>query len=274
MNLEDVQSQPSDQKIPIDKVGVKDLRFPIVVLDRQDERQHTVAQISMSVALPHHFKGTHMSRFIEVLNAHEGEITMRTLPAILDELKVKLEAEKAHIEVRFPYFIHRSAPESGATALMDYDCHFIGEANGGGDKFTFGVRVPVTTLCPCSKAISEYGAHNQRGYVSIDVQPAFDENGERYFVWIEELIDIAEQSASGPVYALLKRPDERAVTMHAYENPVFVEDIVRNVTAHLRLDKRLAWFKAYAENHESIHSHNAFASVTRLPGDCNDFSKK
>jgi GTP cyclohydrolase IB len=261
VNLEDVQNSPAEHPIPIDKVGVKGLRFPIVVLDMNDESQHTVASISMSVALPHHFKGTHMSRFIEVLNAHEGEMTMRTLPQILDELKDKLETENAHIEVRFPYFIKRSAPKSGAQALMDYDCHFIGESNTKGCDFVFGVRVPVTTLCPCSKSISDYGAHNQRGYITIDVRMARQNDGNPAFVWIEELIDIAEDSASGPVYALLKRPDERAVTMKAFDNPVFVEDVVRNVATRLKEDARISWFQVHVENHESIHSHNAFAEI-------------
>lgn len=263
MNLEDVQNQPANREIAIDKVGINHLRFPITVLDRQEERQHTVATLRMSVSLPHHFKGTHMSRFIEVLHAHEGEITMRTLPGILEELKDKLDAEAAHIEVEFPYFLHRAAPESGATALMGFDCRFLGEATAAGEDFRFGVTVPVTTLCPCSKAISPYGAHNQRGYVSIDVRPARLEGGGRAFIWIEELIEWAERSASSPVYPLLKRPDERAVTMQAYENPVFVEDIVRHAAALMEADERVAWFRVQAENHESIHSHNAFAEIER-----------
>lgn len=265
VNLEDVQNQPAERRIDIDKVGINHLRFPIVVLDRQEERQHTVATLSMSVSLPHHFKGTHMSRFIEVLHAHEGEVTMRTLPAILHELRAKLEAEEAHIEVAFPYFLHRAAPETGATALMGYDCRFVGEVNAEGDDFRVGVTVPVTTLCPCSKAVSEYGAHNQRGYVSLDVRPVRVADGGRAFIWIEELIEVAEGSGSSPVYPLLKRPDERAVTMRAYENPVFVEDIVRHAASALEGDARVAWFRVEAENHESIHSHNVFAEIERTP---------
>jgi GTP cyclohydrolase I len=215
----------------------------------------------MSVNLPHEFKGTHMSRFIEVLNEHRGEITMRTVPAILRDLRKKLDAESAHIHLVFPYFLERRAPVSGASALMDYECSFDAAVNGGTDKFVFGVRVPVTSLCPCSKAISDYGAHNQRGYITIDVQTIRDPENNFALVWFEELIDIAEQSASAPVYPLLKRADERHVTMQAFDNPVFVEDMVRNVALVLRNDPRIAWFRIDALNQESIHNHSAFASV-------------
>jgi len=261
--LHDIQNSPAEKQIPIDQVGVTDLRYPIIVLDRQQEKQQTVARLTVSVALPHHFKGTHMSRFIEVLNDHRGEITMRTLPVILDNMKTRLEAERARIELQFPYFLERSAPVSGEKGLMDYDCVFVGEANGNDCDFVMKVRVPVASLCPCSKSISDYGAHNQRGYFDIALRSNRKEDGEFNFIWIEELIEIAEKSASGPVYALLKRSDERHVTMHAYDNPVFVEDMVRNVAAILIEDKRVAWFRVQAENHESIHNHNAFALIER-----------
>lgn len=257
----DVQNHKDDRQIPIDKVGVCDLRYPILVLDRQSQRQSTTAKLSMSVNLPLEFKGTHMSRFIEVLNAHRGEITMRTLPVILAELKAKLKAESAHMEVGFPYFLERAAPVTGATALMDYQCKFIGESNGGKEDFILSVCVPVTSLCPCSKAISDYGAHNQRGQVTIDVQTKKTADGLPTLVWIEELIEVAESSASAPVYALLKREDERHVTMQAYDKPVFVEDIVRNVALKLKGDERVAWFRVHALNQESIHNHNAFAEI-------------
>jgi len=257
----DVQNHKDDRQIPIDKVGVCDLQYPIVVLDRQSQRQSTTARLSMSVSLPHEFKGTHMSRFIEVLNAHRGEVTMRTLPVILGELKSKLSAESAHMEVTFPYFLERTAPVSGATALMDYQCKFIGEANGGSADFVLSVRVPVTSLCPCSKAISDYGAHNQRGQVTIDVRTRKTAEGVPVLLWIEELIEAAESSASAPVYALLKRQDERHVTMQAYDNPVFVEDLVRNVALKLQADERVTWFRVHALNEESIHNHNAFAQI-------------
>jgi len=259
--MDDVQNHLDDRQIPIDQVGVSDLRYPIVVLDRDLGKQETIARLTMSVNLPHQFKGTHMSRFIEVLNAHRGEVTMRTLPAILRELKERLEAESARIEVVFPYFLERAAPVSGARGLMDYECWFVGEVNGRVEDFVFGVRVPVTSLCPCSKAISDYGAHNQRSYVSIEIRTARKSGGEAAFVWIEELIDIAERSASAPVYPLLKREDERQVTMRAYDNPVFVEDIVRNVAVQLQTDARVSWFRIHAVNQESIHNHSVFAKV-------------
>jgi GTP cyclohydrolase I len=261
--MDDVQSYRDERRIPIDQVGVRDLRYPIVVLDREHEKQQTVARVTMSVNVPHHFKGTHMSRFIEVLNEHQGEVTMRTLPAMLATLKGRLEAESAQIEVVFPYFLERIAPVSGARALMDYECSFVGEVNGGQEDFVLGVQIPVTSLCPCSKTISDYGAHNQRGYVTINVRSIARESREPVIIWIEELIDIAEQSASAPVYPLLKRPDERHVTMQAYDNPVFVEDIVRNVAEKLQDDTRVAWFRVHAVNHESIHNHSVFACIER-----------
>lgn len=257
----DMQNAADHREIDIDQVGVSDLRYPISVLDKASERQPTVATISMSVSLPHHFKGTHMSRFVEVLNAHRGEVTMRTIPTILHELKDRLEAESARVEVGFPYFLERTAPASGAKGLMDYECWFHGESNGKSDDFLLGVRVPVTSLCPCSKAISDYGAHNQRGHITIEVRTVPDSQGGPSLVWIEELVEVAEASASAPVYALLKRDDERFVTMQAYDNPVFVEDMVRNVAASLKADDRIAWFRVHAVNHESIHNHGAFAEI-------------
>lgn len=258
--LHDVQGRADDREIALDHAGVSDLRYPMTVLDRHHEKQKTVGTFSLSVGLPHHFKGTHMSRFIEVLNAHRGELTMRTLPAVLAELKSRLDAETARIEVRFPYFLERKAPVSGATALMDYDCSFTGEASAKGDDFVLGVRVPVTSLCPCSKEISDYGAHNQRGEFTIQVRGRTSPSGND-FVWIEELIELAEASGSAPVYPLLKRADERHVTMQAYDNPVFVEDMVRNVAKRLQDDSRVTWFHVHARNIESIHNHSAFASL-------------
>jgi GTP cyclohydrolase IB len=202
-----------------------------------------------------------MSRFIEVLNSHRGEVTMRTLPVILKELKARLDAETAHIEVKFPYFVEREAPVTKSKALMDYDCTFIGESNGTHDDFILRARTPVTSLCPCSKEISDYGAHNQRGYITIDVRSSRNGKGETEIVWIEELIGIAERSASSPVYALIKRPDERFVTMQAFDNPVFVEDMARTAAEQLMADERINWFRVHVENDESIHNHNAFAEV-------------
>jgi len=259
--LADVQKTRDVRGIEIDQVGICDLAYPIVVLDRKNQRQHAAAKIAMSVSLPHHFKGTHMSRFLQVLAAHQGEITMRTLPAILHELKQRLDAETAAIEVAFTYFLQRIAPVSGLAAPMDYRCAFIGESNGTADDFLLRVEVPVSTLCPCSKVISDYGAHNQRGYVTITVRTKRATDGAWQMLWIEELIEVAEKSASAPIYSLLKRTDERFVTMQAYDNPVFVEDVVRNVAAALRDDPRISWFEVRTVNHESIHNHSAFAVV-------------
>jgi GTP cyclohydrolase IB len=254
-DLVDVQNHRDDRGIEIEQVGVSNLQYPITVLDRAEEKQSTIAMLALSVGLPHDAKGTHMSRFIEVLELHRGELTIRTIPKVLVDLKNRLDAESARIEVSFPYFLERTAPVSGVKALMDYHCTFTGEVNGDKEDFVLGVKVPVTSLCPCSKLISDYGAHNQRGYLSIRTRS--DD-----LVWIEELIEVAESAASAPVYALLKRADERHVTMRAYDNPVFVEDMVRNVAVTLRKDRRVTWFCVRADNHESIHNHNAFAQVT------------
>lgn len=258
--MDDVQNHRDDRGIPIDQVGVTDLRYPIVVLDRKEKQQSTIASLTMSVNLPQEFKGTHMSRFIEVLNEHHGEVTLHTLPAILKRLKERLSARSARIEVRFPYFLQRTAPVSRAQAMMDYDCCFTGETNGGEDDFVLQVKVPVTSLCPCSKAISDYGAHNQRGVITVDVRSTRRADGAPELIWIEELVQLSEESASAPVYPLLKREDERHVTMQAYDTPVFVEDMVRNVATRLQDDPRVAWYRVHAVNQESIHNHGAFAS--------------
>ncbi len=260
-HIKDVQNSPDLRGIAIDQVGVCDLTYPITVLDRENQRQQCAATISLSVSLPHHFKGTHMSRFLEVLAAHQDEVTVRTIPWILHDLKKRLDAESAQIEVEFPYFLQRKAPVSGLSAPMDYRCTFVGQSNGATDDFLLRVRVPVGTLCPCSKEISDYGAHNQRGYVTITVRTRKLDDGSWDFLWIEELVEIAEKSASTPIYPLLKRTDERHVTMQAYDNPVFVEDVVRNVAARLKADSRIAWFEVRTINHESIHNHSAFAVV-------------
>jgi GTP cyclohydrolase I len=257
----DMQNQADSRQIDIDQVGVSGLKYPITVFDKSSSQQATIASISMSVRLPHHFKGTHMSRFVEVLNIHHGEIAMHTMPALLKNLQDRLEAESTRVEFHFPYFLERAAPASGAKGLMDYECWFHGEAKGTERDLVLGVRVPVTSLCPCSKAISDYGAHNQRGYITIEVRNTPSEDGESTLIWIEELVEVAEKSASAPVYPLLKRDDERYVTMQAYDNPVFVEDMVRNVASKLKSDERVAWFRVHAVNHESIHNHGAFAEI-------------
>lgn len=257
----DVQNRQDDRQIPIDQVGISQLRYPIIVADRQQRKQETIAQLSMSVNLSHYFKGTHLSRFIEVLNEHRREVSPQTIPVILGDLCRRLGAESAQIEARFPYFLERSAPISKAQALMDYECSFTGELNGKGADFVLGVTVPVTTVCPCSKEISDYGAHNQRGHLTVEVRCRKMESGMTDAIWIEDLIEIAETSASAPLYTLIKRVDERHVTMQAYNNPVFVEDIVRNVALKLKASNHVQWFRVYAVNDESIHNHNAFARI-------------
>ena len=259
--LPDIQATPDERGLAIDQVGVSDLRYPIQVTDRHGKPFPTVATISMSVHLPHHFKGTHMSRFLEILSQHEDEVTTQTLPNILRDLRKRLDAEEAHIEVAFTYFIKKAAPVSGAKAKIGFDCVFQGTSSSDKDELILGITVPVTTLCPCSKEISEYGAHNQRGYVTLEVQPKQGDDGHE-FILIEELIELVEKSGSAPLYALLKRPDERHVTMQAYDNPVFVEDVVRNAAAMLRADSRVESFRVKAVNHESIHDHNAFAVIS------------
>lgn len=257
----DVQNQQDHRRVAINKVGVRDIRFPITVLDRENREQQTVATISMSVDLAHAFKGTHMSRFIEALNAHAGVFTMHTLPALLDELREKLHAETAHIELTFPYFVTRYAPVTRASALMDYECKFEGARNTTDHDFVLTVSVPVTSLCPCSKAISDYGAHNQRGKITINIRTYEGDDGAPQLVWIEELIAIAESAASAPVYPLIKRADERHITMQAYDRPAFVEDMVRDVAVQLQRDARVKWFSITAVNDESIHNHSAFAHI-------------
>ncbi|WP_020602248.1 GTP cyclohydrolase FolE2 [Spirosoma spitsbergense] len=258
--LPDIQSGVDKRGIGLDQVGVSDLRYPIIVLDKTNGVQHTVARLSMSVSLPHNYKGTHMSRFIEVLNQHRNEFTVRTLPAILNEMKFRLKAESARIEMSFPYFIEKKAPVTEHKAMMDYQCFFLGESSTEFDDFVLGVDVPVASLCPCSKEISDYGAHNQRGVVSVRVRMT-KKDGFNSFIWVEELIEIAESSASSPLYSLLKRPDERFVTMQAYDRPAFVEDITREVAVRLKNDQRIDWFEVRVTNFESIHNHNAFAST-------------
>jgi GTP cyclohydrolase I len=255
--VKDVQSQPDDRRIPIDRVGVKGLRYPITVLDRASKRQHTVASINMYVNLPHRFRGTHMSRFVEILSEHRAEFHIDTIGDILEKMKARLVAEEAHMEVAFPYFIEKTAPASGTASLMEYGCTYVGTLGRTRD-FVLGVSVPVTTVCPCSKEISDRGAHNQRSVVTIQVR-------FRKFVWIEELVETAEASASCPIWPLLKRSDEKVVTERGYDHPRFVEDVVREVAIRLDRDPRITWYRVESENMESIHNHNAYASIERTP---------
>lgn len=254
--MHDKQSEPDFRQIRIDKVGVRGLRFPIQIRDKARSLQNTVATIGMYVDLPKEFKGTHMSRFIEVLNSHGHIVHVENITEILYAMQAKLKSHVAHLEMEFPYFLSKKAPVSGLESVMDYTARFDANAIGKEIDFILTVKVGVTTLCPCSKAISRFGAHNQRGLVTVQVR-------SRKSIWIEDLIGIVEGSASSELYSLLKRSDEKAVTERAYENPVFVEDLVRNVALKLNAHPDVAWYKVEAENFESIHSHNAYASIEK-----------
>jgi GTP cyclohydrolase I len=257
--IPDVQASRDDRQVPIDKVGVKNVTYPIRLRTRSGGEQHSIASINMYVALPHHQKGTHMSRFLEVLNDHTGEpITPDRIPEIARAIHDRLDATTAHFEASFTYFVCKAAPVTGAPGLMDYRVTFECEANGTPETtvYTIGVSAPATSLCPCSKEISAYGAHNQRCIISAKVRFTG-------MLWIEDLVELLEAAASSPVYAVLKRPDEKFVTEAAYDNPKFVEDIVRDLALALDEDRRITWYEIDSENFESIHSHNAYAQITR-----------
>ncbi len=254
--IPDVQSTEDRRQLAIDKVGIRSIRHPVRVAERGGGAQHTIAMFNMYVALPHHFKGTHMSRFVEILNAHEREISVESFRTMLEEMVKRLDAQSGHIEMTFPYFVNKAAPVSGVRSLMDYEVTFMGDIVNGHRTFTMRVVIPVTSLCPCSKQISEYGAHNQRSHVTISART-------KGLVWIEEIIDCAERQASSELYGLLKRPDEKFVTERAYDNPKFVEDMVRDVAAELNADNRIEWYVVESENFESIHNHSAYALIER-----------
>ena len=254
--IADVQNSEDTRRLAIDQVGIKSIRHPVKVSERSGGVQHTIANFNMYVRLPHHFKGTHMSRFVEILNAHEREISVETFKRMLGEMMVKLEAQSGHIEMNFPYFVNKAAPVSKVESLMDYDVTFIGDVEEGKQRFAMKVLVPVTSLCPCSKKISAYGAHNQRSHVTIKARIASH-------VWIEELIDFAEKEASCELFGILKRPDEKWVTERAYDNPKFVEDMVRDVAVRLNNDERIREYVVESENFESIHNHSAYALIER-----------
>ena len=253
-HLKDTQNELDDRKIDIDRVGVRSLRYPMRIRDKAHAEQHTIASASLTVDLPRHFKGTHMSRFIEVLNARRGEITIRNMPSILTDIQTRLEANDAHIEMTFPYFVSKRAPVSGVESLMEYTCTFRAAKRGQLVDFLLAVRVPVKSLCPCSKAISDRGAHNQRSLVDVEIRSSD-------FIWIEDVVAAVERCASAPLYALLKREDEKYVTELAYDNPKFVEDLVRDSVIALRSLPSVYWLRVAAENQESIHNHSAFAEI-------------
>ncbi len=254
--IPDVQNSADTRQLAINKVGIKSIRHPVKVSDKTSGVQHTIATFNMYVGLPHNFKGTHMSRFVEILNAHEKEISVENFPTMLREMVERLEAQTGHIEMSFPYFINKAAPVSGVQSLMDYDVTLIGDICHGGISTSLKVVVPVTSLCPCSKKISERGAHNQRSHVTITVRTT-------EFVWIEDIVRLVEEEASCELFGLLKRPDEKFVTERAYDNPKFVEDMVRDVAARLNAETRVEWYIVESENFESIHNHSAYALIER-----------
>lgn len=254
--MKDIQNERDLRNIPIDKVGVSNIVYPITVLDKTSGKQNTVANIDIYVDLPTEYRGTHMSRFIEVLNKHRTNMSINNLERILDETKDVLNAQTAHILVKFPYFILKESPVSKSHSFMNYECAFIASKS---EKFDFVLEVntPIHTLCPCSKEISRIGAHNQRGIATVRVRM-------KKLVWIEDIVEISEKSASAPVFSLLKREDEKYITEHAFENPRFVEDVAREISMFLDADERITFYSIEVVSFESIHNHNAYASLTRL----------
>jgi len=257
--ISDVQGEADQRNIPIDRVGIKDISHPVVIVDRTGREQHTVARFNMYVGLSAAHKGTHMSRFVEILNRHEYEITVDSFRLMSREVTDVLEAENGQIEMSFPFFVEKTAPVSGAKGLLDYRVTYIAEMNGTDEaRMQIKVVIPITTLCPCAKKISDYGAHNQRSEVTLR---AFLEDN----IWVEELIDIVEKAASCELYSLLKREDEKYVTEHAYDNPRFVEDIVRDIALELNGHDRISGYIIESENFESIHNHSAYARICKNP---------
>lgn len=254
LNIPDVQGSPDTRELAINKVGIKSIRHPIKVSDRSEAEQHTIASFSMYVYLPHNFKGTHMSRFVQILNDQEKALTAESFKDMLREMAKRLEADSGYIEMNFPFFVNKSAPVTGVQSLLDYDVTLIGEIKDGRVSTRIKVVVPVTSLCPCSKSISDYGAHNQRSHVTVNAKT-------EGFIWIEELIELVEKQASCELYGLLKRPDEKFVTEHAYDNPKFVEDLVRDIAVQLNGDERIRAYSLESENFESIHNHSAYAQI-------------
>ena len=265
----DIQSQRDTRDVPLQKVGIKGLEYPVRVLDKANKTQGTSGVVDLFVNLPQHFKGTHMSRFIEIFHKYHTDLSMKQFLALLQEIREKLEAERAFGTISFPFFMEKKAPVSGQPGMMAYRCTYEGTVSAQGEHhFLVSVEVPVTTLCPCSKAISQYGAHNQRGKVVVKLE-------SKGFFWIEDVIAVVEEAASSGLYSVLKRADEKFVTERAYENPRFVEDVVREVYLGLQnfrgddgvlgevgaRDEECCfrWFSVEAENFESIHNHNAYA---------------
>ena len=256
VSIVDVQGSLDTRRLAIDKVGIKDLRYPVTIRNREDQLQHTVGKFSLYVDLPHDRRGTHMSRFLEILNNRMEALSRDNLEQLLTTISATLESDNAYLEVKFPYFITKQAPVSGVSSLLDYDVTLFGERHDETTKVTVKVLVPVTSLCPCSKQISDYGAHNQRSHITLTASI-------REAVWIEDLIDIVENEASCQIYGLIKRPDEKFITERAYDNPKFVEDLVRDIAARLNADPRISSYTVESENFESIHNHSAYALIHR-----------
>lgn len=254
--IADVQSDADQRQIPINKVGIKDLRYPVIIAGPEGKEQATVADFNMYVNLPQDVKGTHMSRFIGILNEQTCAISISRFIDILKDMAERLEATSGHIEMTFPYFMKKTAPVSGTQSLMDYNVTFSGEIHDGVPSVSLKVVVPATSLCPCSKKISNYGAHNQRSHITVDAEL-------NDHLWIDELITLIEQQASCEVYSLLKRSDEKFITEHAYDNPKFVEDMIRDVAAQLNAENRIDAYTLETENFESIHNHSAYAYIER-----------
>jgi len=256
----DMQKQRDYRNIPIDKVGIKELRYPVKVLDKRNGMQSTVARINMYVDLPHQAKGTHMSRFVQMLHTFRSQVSLESITHILEDMKKTLEAQSSHIEMTFPYFVENHSPVTGSRGLMDYTCSIMGTSGAKGSEkssdLMVKVGVPITSVCPCSKEISDFGAHNQRGEVLVSTR-------FKKFIWIEDIIELVENAASCDVFSVLKREDEKHVTEHAYQNPKFVEDVVRDVSKVLMEDDNITWFSVSAENFESIHNHSAYAYIER-----------
>ncbi|OIQ96702.1 GTP cyclohydrolase FolE2 [mine drainage metagenome] len=254
-SIEDVQNLADVRQLAINKVGIKAIRHPVRVKDKAEGVQHTIAIFNMYVHLPQHLKGTHMSRFVEILNANEREISVESFQTILQEVAIQLEAQTGYVDMTFPYFINKSAPVSGVKSLLDYEVTLIGEIANGKPEVKVKVLIPVTSLCPCSKKISAYGAHNQRSHVTVTIEL-------KQFMWVEDIITMVEAQASSELYGLLKRPDEKYVTERAYDNPKFVEDMVRDIATAFNNESRVKSFIVECENFESIHNHSAYASIS------------
>lgn len=254
--MKDIQNLADERGIPIQKVGVNDVHLPFQIKTKNGSFQSVLAQIRLTVDLPQEYKGTHMSRFIEVLSDwRQKPVANREMDAMLRDIKGRLGARRAHIEIRFKYFVEKTAPVSGLASLLDYDCIFEGNLTDEGPlDFILGLAVPFTSLCPCSREISDYGAHNQRGVMKVRIKYP-----PGRFIWIEDLAGLMEAQGSSPVYPLLKREDEKFVTEGAYDNPKFVEDVLRDLVLALRRLDGVAWFEAECETFESIHNHSAYA---------------